>query len=257
MDQSPHTCYEQPLNERTRTFLRLEHLFAQMAHHEADASNWGRRATVAALLDILTILSRHDLRTEVGKELAEQHNTLSRLQNHSGVDHERLDRILSDLAALGREIQNIPPQFASYTIRDNELLNSINNRSAIPGGTCGFDLPGYQHWLSRPAEHQAEQFDVWGRQLKPFRQAISLILRLVRDSAEAREYTAEGGVLVHNTDSDAQLIRVFVPAAEAVYPEISAGRHRSTVRFMAQSGSELRARQTERDILFRMACCHL
>lgn len=257
MNQAVYICYEQPLNERTRTFLRLEHLFKQLDHHEQDRSAWGRRAALAVLLDILTILSRHDLRTEVGKELAEQHTTLTRLQNHSGVDHARLDRVLAELAALGREIQGIPPQFASYMIRDNDLLNSISNRSAIPGGTCGFDLPGYQHWLARPAEEQTEYLARWCRPLTPFQQSIDLILRLVRDSAEAEDHVAEGGVLVHNTDSDAQLIRVLVPERERVYPEISAGRHRSTVRFMEQYSDELRVRQTDRDIPFRMACCHL
>lgn len=251
-------CYEQPLNERTRTFLRLEHLFTRMLHHERDASEWGRRAALTALIDILTVMSRHDLRTEVGKELAGQHGTLSRLQNHSGIDHEQLERVLSDLSALGREIQAIPPQFASYMMRDNDLLNGINNRSAIPGGTCGFDVPAYHYWLALPEEKQNRQLQQWGTQLRPFREAIELILKLIRDSAELQDHVAKGGVLVHgNTESDAQLIRVLVSGRERVYPEISAGRHRSTVRFMEQYGDGLHTRQVERDIPFRMACCRI
>lgn len=252
-----HICFEQPLNERMRSFLRLEHLFTQMLHHERDTSEWGRRAAVTILLDILTIMSRHDLRTEVGKELTEQHDTLSRLRDHSGVDQKRLEGILADLSALGHKLQAIPPQFASYLIRDNDLLNGIGNRSAIPGGTCSFDLPAYRYWLARPAEKQDEYLAQWGRQLEPFREAIALSLQLIRDSAEARNYVAEGGVLVHNTDNDAQIIRVLVPEREHVYPEISAGKHRSTIRFMEQYGDGLHARQTERDVPFQMACCRL
>jgi cell division protein ZapD len=255
--ESAYTCFEQPLNERTRTFLRLEHLFTQLQHHERDDSNWGRRAALTALLDILTVLSRHDLRNEVGKELAEQHATLSRLKNRPDVDHERLEGILSELVMLGRGLQAIPPKFASYMLRDNDLLTSISNRSAIPGGACGFDLPGYQSWLSLPSQEQARYLAQWDEPLKPFRESITLILRLIRESAEAQDYTAEGGVLVHNTSNDTQLIRVLVPADERVYPEISAGRHRSTVRFMEQYGGELHSRQTDRDIPFRMACCRL
>lgn len=257
MAERDYTCYEQPLNERIRTFLRLEHLFAQTEHHLADPTEWGRRAAIATLLDILTILSRHDLRTECIKDLSEHHATLSRLKNHSGIDHARLDEILRRLDALGRDMQRIPPQFASYVMRDNDMLNAISNRSAIPGGTCGFDLPGYQHWLSRPAEVQEENFQQWYRQLAPFRAAIQLILQLVRDSAQPTEHTAEGGVLVHNTETGTLLLRVLVPAEECVYPEISAGRHRSTIRFMEQSGAELRVSQTGRDIQFAMACCRL
>lgn len=250
-------CFEQPLNERTRTFLRLEHLFAQTRHHEADPDEWGRRAALASTLDILTILSRHDLRTEVGKELAQQHTTLSRLLNRSGIDHGRLEEVLEQLESLGKAMQHIPPQFASYLLRDNELLNAVSNRSAIPGGTCGFDLPAYQHWLSRPREAQAENMRHWFSQLEPFRASIELILRLIRDSAEVEPQTADGGVLVHNTEPETQLIRVLVPTREGVYPEISAGRHRSTIRFMEQTGPDLRVSQTKRNIPFGMACCRL
>lgn len=257
MTESAYICFEQPLNERTRTFLRLEHLFTQLQHHGRDDSDWGRRATMATLLDLLTIMSRHDVRAEVGKELANQHATLSRLQNRSDIDRERLGGILSELATLGRQMQAIPPQFASYILRDNDLLNSISNRSAIPGGTCGFDLPGYQRWLQRSAEEQVQCLRQWDEPLKPFRESIALILKLIRESAKPHDYTAEGGVLVHNTTNDTQLIRVLVPEDEPVYPEISAGRHRSTVRFMEQYGNELRARQTDRDIVFRMACCRI
>lgn len=251
------SCYEQPLNERTRTFLRLEHLFAQSAHHQADDSPWGRRAMLATMLDILTILSRHDLRTEVSKELDGQHLSLSRLKNHEGVDAARLDDVLEKLRSLRQTMQTVPPQFASYQIRDNELLNSINNRSAIPGGACGFDLPSFQHWLDRDPEAQDENVALWYKHLVPFQDAIRLVLRLIRDSAEPTGLTAHGGVLVHNTENDTQLIRVIVATREAVYPEISAGRHRSTIRFMEQSGAQLRVSQTTRDIPFEMACCKL
>lgn len=257
MSEPEHICFEQPLNERMRTFLRLEHLFTRMLHHERDTSEWGRRAALTTLLDILSIMSRHDPRTEIGKELTEQYERLKRLENHSEVNHERLARVLSDLSGLGHEIQAISPQFASYMIRDNNLLNSTNNRSAIAGGTCSFDLPAYHYWLSRPAEEQDEHLAEWTRQLKPFRKAIALALRLIRESAEARDYVAESGVLVHNTENDVQLLRVLVPEHERAYPEISAGRHRSTIRFMEQHGDGLHARQTERDIPFRMACCRL
>lgn len=257
MSEEALSCYEQPLNERTRTFLRLEHLFAQYRHQEDDTSAWGRRVCMATMLEILTILSRHDLRTEVTKELGEQHRSLSRLQNHDDVDHARLSDVLRELDSLIQAMQGVPPQFAAYMVRDNELLNSINNRSAIPGGTCGFDLPSYQHWLERSVASQQDNVKAWFKHLEPFRLAIILILRLVRDSAEPQAQTAHSGVLVNNTESGAQLIRVLVATREAVYPEISAGRHRSTVRFMEQTGAQLRVTQTTRDIPFKMACCKL
>ena len=39
-------------------------------------------------------------------------------------------------------------------LKDSEFLSAIKHRSAIPGGTCEFDLPDFFFWLNqadRPA----------------------------------------------------------------------------------------------------------
>ena len=38
--------YEQPLNERMRTFLRLDFLYSQALYHNEKGSSWGSRAAV-------------------------------------------------------------------------------------------------------------------------------------------------------------------------------------------------------------------
>ena len=40
--------FEQPLNERMRTFLRLDFLYSQALYHNEKASPWGSRAAVGA-----------------------------------------------------------------------------------------------------------------------------------------------------------------------------------------------------------------
>lgn len=249
-------CFEQPLNERIRSFLRLEHLFALLRYHEGDESVWGRRAAMSALLDILTILARHDLRNEVGKALSSYHAQLKRLSSREDIDIEHLDSVLANLDNLGREIQNIPPQFASYQLRDNELLNNLNNRHAIPGGTCGFDMPSYQHWLSRSQHKIQRDIAHWCRHVVPLENAINSLLQMLREGTEPEFHEARQGVLVHQTQSGTQLIRVLTDNVH-VYPEISTGRHRTTVRFMEYHDSDLSVRQCRSSVAFRMACCHL
>ena len=247
-------CYEQPLNERIRTFLRLEHLIARLRHHEADESPWGRRATLGALIDILNVMSRYDTRAEVSKELGGRYASLEKLADREDVDDKALRQVLEELDNLGREMQRMPPQFASYLIRDNELLNSLNNRSPIPGGNCSFDLPTYQHWLSQDSDRQSRDLAAWCGHIAPFEQAIATLLRLLRDSTRPAPFTAKAGVLVHNTEAGTQLIRVMLGDA-SVFPEISAGRHRATIRFMEYQDKKLRVRQSQAPIEFRMACC--
>ncbi|HLA71559.1 MAG TPA: hypothetical protein VK624_08630, partial [Steroidobacteraceae bacterium] len=47
--------FEQPLNERMRTFLRLDFLYSQALYHNEMQSQWGSRAAMGSLLDILAI----------------------------------------------------------------------------------------------------------------------------------------------------------------------------------------------------------
>lgn len=256
MPQNGAYCFEQPLNERIRTFLRLEYLLTRMRYHERDDSAWGRREAMAALLDILTILTRHDVRTEVVKAVSAHYTHLNRLSGRDDIDKERLNTVLTYLDVLDRETQQIPPQFASYLLRDNELLNSLNNRHAIPGGTCGFDIPSYQHWLSRGAEDIKRDIEHWCHYIVPLEDAISTLLQILRDGSEPQPYEAAEGVLVHQTETGTQLIRVLLDD-NSVYPEISAGRHRATVRFMEYHDQDLRVQQCRETVAFRMACCRL
>ena len=82
--------FEQPLNERMRTFLRLDFLYSQALYHNETASQWGTRAAVSSLIDILAIITRSDVRSEALKELERQLTLLGEFQSKPGVDTNRL-----------------------------------------------------------------------------------------------------------------------------------------------------------------------
>lgn len=249
--------FEQPLNERTRTFLRLEFLFTQHEHHRQDPSIFGARARLQALLDILMVLGRSDLKKEVLKDLAEQQAVLTRLIDRPGVDNARLQTVLREIAGCIAALQQQAGQFASMVLRENEFLMSVLNRVSIPGGTCGFDLPALHWWLSQAPELVAHDLDQWFRDLLPFAQAILLDLRLLRGSVGTTDAVAQGGNYVHTLQGACSLIRVFVPESQSTYPEISAGTHRFTIRFMEMQNVSTRAAQAHRDIGFKLQCCAL
>ena len=69
---STPVVYEQPLNERMRTFLRLDFLYSQTMYHEERTDSWSTRAAMSSLLEILAITARGDIRSEVLKELERQ-----------------------------------------------------------------------------------------------------------------------------------------------------------------------------------------
>ena len=57
--------YEQPLNERMRTFMRLAFLYRQFLYSDEVDSTWATRATISSLLEIMAILTRGDVRSEI------------------------------------------------------------------------------------------------------------------------------------------------------------------------------------------------
>ncbi|SFF60886.1 cell division protein ZapD [Fontimonas thermophila] len=249
-------AFEQPLTERIRTFLRLEFLLAQHRHHRKDSSEFGIRATLNALLDTLVVLSRSDPKNEILKELSDQHAQLMRLATRPGVDRQRLDSVLQEISHTLTGLQQLSTQFAGSLLRESDFLSGILNRSGIPGGTCGFDLPHFHYWLSQPYERARRDLDAWHADIKPFEDAINLYLRLLRASVEPQAATAHTGMYVIAPPGPCQLIRVLVPLDAGVYPEISAGKHRCTVRFMsARTGG--RAQQTLDDIAFQLQFCAL
>ena len=250
------THYEQPLSERMRTFLRLEFLYQQMLYNSEKEADWATRATISTLLEILAILSRGDVRSEVLKELDQQLGTLQRYQSQPGVDRSRLDSLVHNLLASRDQLGQIGASFLQ-PIKDSEFLNAIKHRSAIPGGTCEFDLPEYNHWLRQPIRRRREDLEQWTAAIRPICDAVSESLWLIRESAQPRDHLAVGGMFQHNMqkDSTSRLLRVSLTGDSSLFPEISGSQHRFTIRFLEWSTVDCRAEQTKRDIPFQLSIC--
>ena len=74
-----------------------------------------------------------------------------------------------------------------------------------------------------------------------------------------RRPVAAAGFFQRNIDPAVpyQMIRVFIPSTAPMFPEISAGRHRFTVRFLTSGGPEARPTQVSEDVEFDLQCCAL
>lgn len=249
--------YEHPLNERLRFFLRLEFLFRQARHSLRGDAVWDSHNCLAALLEILNIVSRVDMKTEVIKELDRINGTLSALTQNAGVNHDTLDKLLTTLGGFKIQLHSMEGPLAQE-LRENELFKLIIQRSGIPGGLCDFDLPPYRHWLKRPAEARIEDLRHWLGTLDTLRLSVELMLKLIRESAEPTPQVAEGGNYQQNLDSGTpyQLIRIWLPVDSAQFVEISAGKHRFTARFMNAS-TATRPVQATTDVEFHVSCCAL
>lgn len=256
--QRDHTVtFEQPLTERVRLYLRLEFLFANYRHARTDDSEWGVRSALGTLLDIISLVARSDLKSEIIKELMTQHGVLTRLRERQGVDPDRLGRVLADIAKALGAMQQLTTQATATGLRENEFLMTLANRSTVPGGTSHFDLPHFHCWLSQPSEVHRRDLTAWFADLAPFETAIGLYLNLLRESTQPTLQTAAAGMFVHTPQTAFQLVRVVVPSTASLYPEISAGRHRFTVRFMMLRDINTHAKQAVSDVPFHLQLCVL
>jgi cell division protein ZapD len=248
--------FEQPLTERMRTFLRVEFLYEQALFHVDEPTEFSARAAVAALLEVLTILGRGDVRSDVNKELERHADMLDRYRSQPGVDPARLGGLIDNIDDLRQQLADAGPQ-AINPLKECDFLTMIRHRSAIPGGTCMFDLPDYGYWLHLPAAERRRQLDDWMSRIKPICDAVAEVLWLTREATEARPQVAPGGLYQHAFDRNEQasLVRVLLPVAGGIFPEVSAGQHRFTIRFVRWRGVETRPVQVNQDVRFDLAIC--
>jgi cell division protein ZapD len=247
--------FEHPLNERIRTFLRLEHLFEKVDHFAAREEHWSTRSAIEGLLDIVAITARADIKTELLKEIDRNLSTLARVRNQPGVDPSALKEVISGLEQAAAGIHDIPGHIGSGA-RDDDFLKAVSQRSSIPGGACSFDVPLYHHFLTQPIEQRRTRINAWTDDMNPVKDAIELVLSLARTSATPKKLVAAEGFFQDTLDvqAPAQLLRVGIGGDWPVYPEISGHKNRFSIRFMQANDAE-RPVQSRDDVPFRLTCC--
>ncbi len=253
-----YVTYEQPLNERVRAFLRLEHLFDTEDHYLNKSNEWDSRASLRLLLDINDMLGRSDVKSELIKELERHALTLSSLKSNPGVDLQRLLMILDDTNSYLETLRNSSCQ-PGLALRQDELVTNIKQRSSIPGGSCNFDLPAYHHWLQKPTAVRNDDLNKWREDLMIIKKSIRLAMHMIRNSANPVIERAANGFFQKAIEGNVscQLIRIILPGDSEFFPEISGGKHRFTVRFLEQPSTRERPVQTKNSVEFELHCCIL
>jgi len=247
--------FEFPLSERVRVFMRLEQLFLQIDHFLPGNTVWDSRSVILVLLDILTIFSRNDLKSEILKELDRHSSVLARISKSQGVDLEKLQNILDELDSISNDLYAISGKIG-LSLMENELFKSISQRSCIPGGTYAFDLPEYHFWLEQNESKRQKDLHNWIQPFLSIRRAIDLILRFIRESSAPTQEIARAGFFQQSLDRRLpyQLLHVSFDYALPYFAEVSGGKHRFTIRFMVADSND-RPVQVNDDIDFELTRC--
>jgi len=249
--------YEHPLNERIRTLMRLEDLYARARFFAEQTAAADHHAALTALFEITDVAARADLKTDILQELERQKQLLAPLHGNPEIDSAALDALIAEIDRVNAELLGQTGKLGAH-LRDNEWLMTIKQRMALPGGVCEFDLPAYHYWLHADAHARQNDLKGWLAPLLPIHDGLAIILRLLRENGRSGRQIAYHGVfqLMLTTSKVAQLLRLGVERDLPCVPEISANKYALNIRFIGVSGMD-RGTVTERDIEFELTFCNL
>lgn len=238
--------------------LRIETLMKRFHYFATLKGDWSGYSALLSILEITSLLERGDFKQEVLKELERQHAALKSLSSLEGVDKSKLDLTLSKQKNAIDRVHGLSGKLGEH-LKRNEFLLGIKQRTGIPGGNCDFDLPALRFWLNQSHEHRLKDIRRWAAPFVILQSVIDLILNVIRDSAAPIQVTAEKGFYQQALDpkQSNQLLRISIPANRVYYPEISAGKHRYSVRFLNPLPIDKIPSQVKEDVPFLLSRCSL
>ena len=246
----PYVIYEYPLQERFRTYLRLEQGFLQIKM-PLDGSEQQALPFFNTLFGLLELFERFDLKTELNRDLDTQKQFVQQWSKHPQVDKEMVALLLHRLGEaqeqLGTAAQSVK------ALKEDAFLSSMRQRFSQPGYQALFDLPQLQTWLSQSPASQIEHQEHWRTQLAGFQHALSQLLGLLRERAPFETVRAKKGFWQESADPLA-ILRMKITADDAVYPVVSGHRQRFTIRLMTLNSGQSNAYQHDLDI--QLARCY-
>jgi cell division protein ZapD len=248
--------YEYPLSERVRTLLRLEDLFERVDYFVRKNEPLEHHVALLSIFEILEVSGRADLKSDLLQELERQKQALELLRDNPEVSEAALDNVLWQIDQASSKLYQSSGKIGQE-LRENEWLMSIRQRTSIPGGVCEFDLPSYHYWLQQPAEQHRRDLEQWLAPFLPIRDAIAIVLRLLRESGKTTSQIAYQGVYQQMMAGRvAQMLRIRLARHYHCVPEISANKYALNIRFTTQEGMQ-RPKAAETDVEFELTFCNL
>lgn len=247
--------YEYPLNERIRTYLRLELLFHRLGLLMSREHAVDHHFALATLFEALDVAARADLKSEVMKDLEKHKSALAAYRGNPAISEAALDEVIGQLDGCFNQLNELPGKIGQ-PLSDNEWLAGIRSRIGIPGGTCEFDLPGYHAWQQMPPARRQADLARWVQCLGPLAESIRVLLKMLRDSGMPQKVMSTSGQLQQSLPQGRtfQLLRLRIDSSLNLVPEISANRLMVSVRLMRNDPGERLQASTD-DASFELALC--
>jgi cell division protein ZapD len=247
--------YEYPFNERVRTYLRLEQLFSRLAELMSRASPLDHHFAIQTIFEVMDVAARADMKSDVLKDIDRHRLQLNSYRGNPAISERVLDEVIGQLDACFTQLSGLAGK-TGQSLTENDWLMAIRSRIGIPGGTCEFDLPAYFHWQHHPVQQRQADLQRWVQVLVPLAEAISLLMKMMRDSGSPHKVIAPAGQFQQNLPQGRtyQLLRLAIDPLLGLIPEISGNRLMLSVRLLRQ-GHDERLHPAQDDASFELTLC--
>jgi cell division protein ZapD len=228
------TLFEFPLNERFRTYLRLEALYERWTYLLMQSSEHDHHSALMVLFEMHEFAFRYDLKGDLLIEINRYKQALNHLRHLPDLSEQKLTQTLLRLTDAQKQIE-ISPKFGS-TLSDNDWLLNVKTRIVVPGGVCSFDVAFYYQWLQQPANVRRVDLESWLMPMMPLFEALKLLLLIVRDARKHKIcVTSDKAYQQPLNGTRFDLMQVEMPSNSPYIPDISANKHVIWLRFSLPS----------------------
>lgn len=249
----PNTVYEFPLNEKVRTYLRLEQLFKQLNFTKTCSEDWQFVNFFDCYFTLLELLERIDMRSDILKDIDAHEKNLKLWSEHPKIDKEALDHALQKIIELKGKLKT--SQKVGTGLKGERFLLSIRQRFSIPGATCNFDLPNLHYWLKQPSDVIQADIERWISEFELIQQAMEITLSFLRERGRFESISANKGFYQGVADDKNDLIRIHCASDHNYYPTLSGNKYRYAIRFIKFEPDNSGQVSIEDTVDFKLACC--
>ncbi|MEZ9369572.1 cell division protein ZapD [Shewanella sp. 10N.286.51.B2] len=239
--------YEQPLNEKTRSYLRLEYLAEQLELHTKSDH---QHHCFYPLFSLSELTDRCDYRSDILKDIDKQLILLEKWHVLPHVNKIQIQRIIDQLIQAKAPLQT--NERIGCHLKQDRFIAALKQRFGMPGACCNFDLPQLHFWLSKPWDERQQDLKTWIAHYLPILEPIKILLDLTRSTAEFRSAEAEQGFLQGNSPHPLTLVRVKIKSKEGCYPTISGHKSRYAIHFVNFDNQK----HTDKKVKFKLATCN-
>jgi cell division protein ZapD len=207
------------------------------------------------MFEILEVASRADLKSDLLQELDRQRTFLDALRSNPAISEDKLESVLQESSARSptcmrfRQDRASPPRERMADVDQAAREHSRRDERIRPA----FVPPVAFH----SPERRRGDLTEWLSTLLPVHAALSIVLRVLRESGRTSALIAFQGVYQQTpAEKPAQMLRLALGDELPCVPEISANKYALNVRFLLPEGVQ-KTRVYEHDVPFELTFCNL